>query len=58
MKCNGYGKYEGKCSNQAGTRWTLLWCKRCGELRKETITKQEKMKRDRQVGLLNTSIGT
>lgn len=40
MKCIGYGIYEGKCPNEAGTQWALFWCKRCYvELRKETITK-------------------
>ncbi len=39
MKCIGYGKYEGKCQNLAGTPWTPYWCKRCDEIRKKTITK-------------------
>ncbi len=40
MKCIGYGIYEGKCKNKAGTPWTPCWCKRCDEIRKETITKK------------------
>ncbi len=40
MKCIGYGPWEGKCENEAGTPWTDLWCPRCDELRRETVTKQ------------------
>ena len=40
MKCLGYGPYEGKCDNKAGTPWTKYWCPRCDELRREAITKQ------------------
>lgn len=39
-KCLGYGPYEGKCDNKAGTPWTPYWCPRCDEIRKATITKQ------------------
>ncbi len=39
-KCLGYGEYEGKCQEVAGTRWTPHWCLRCDELRRGTITKQ------------------
>lgn len=40
MKCVGYGIYEGKCSNKAGTPWTPVWCFRCDKIRKKTVTKQ------------------
>lgn len=40
MKCIGYGIYEGKCQNKAGTPWTPAWCMRCDVIRRKTITKQ------------------
>jgi hypothetical protein len=40
--CIGYGEFEGKCTNEAGTPWTPYWCKRCDEIRRKTITKQLK----------------
>jgi hypothetical protein len=38
--CIGFGEFTGKCSNDAGTPWTPLWCLRCDELRRAAITKQ------------------
>jgi len=46
MKCIGYGIFEGKCQNKAGTPWTPFWCKRCDELRKAHITKNLEEIRD------------
>jgi len=40
MKCIGYGEFEGKCDNEAGTPWTPYWCLRCDKIRRATITKQ------------------
>lgn len=39
-KCIGFGEYEGKCDNEAGTKWTPHWCLRCDELRRAHITRQ------------------
>jgi hypothetical protein len=39
-RCIGYGEYERKCQNTAGTRWSDLWCLRCDKLRLKTITRQ------------------
>ena len=33
MKCIGFGEFEGKCSNVAGTAWGPYWCYRCTRLR-------------------------
>jgi hypothetical protein len=38
-KCIGYGEFEGKCNNEAGTPWTPHWCDRCDKIRRATITK-------------------
>ncbi len=38
MKCLGYGEYENKCENEAGTPWTPHWCERCDKIRRATIT--------------------
>lgn len=38
--CVGFGPYEGKCENEAGTPWTPYWCPRCDKLRKEHISEQ------------------
>jgi hypothetical protein len=35
--CVGFGPHEGKCSNPAGSPWSKLWCRRCDEIRVETI---------------------
>lgn len=40
MKCIGYGPYEDKCENEAGTPWSPYWCSRCNALRMEAIAKQ------------------
>ncbi len=40
MKCIGFGEYEGKCENKAGTKWSPYWCERCNKLRIEHIDKQ------------------
>lgn len=38
-KCIGYGEYQGKCNNPAGTKWSPYWCERCNKLRLDHITK-------------------
>ena len=38
--CIGFGEFEGKCKETAGTPWTKLWCLRCDELRRAHITKR------------------
>lgn len=42
MRCIGYGPYEGKCTNKAGTHRTPYWCPRCDDLRVETIMRNLK----------------
>jgi len=37
--CLGYGRYEGKCTNRAGTPWGPHWCMRCDKLRLDAISK-------------------
>jgi len=39
-KCLGFGDYEGKCQNVAGTAFTPYWCPRCDALRRDAITAQ------------------
>ena len=46
MKCIGYGIYDRKCTNEAGTPWTKYWCKRCDDIRRETVGKQMREIRD------------
>lgn len=38
--CIGFGAKEGKCSNEAGTPWTPLWCAECDQERRDKITEQ------------------
>lgn len=38
MKCIGYGQYEGKCENKAGTIHSDYWCQRCDDIRLKKIT--------------------
>lgn len=40
MRCIGYGKYENKCENDAGSTHSYHWCQRCDNIRRKTITKQ------------------
>lgn len=40
MKCIGFGPYEGKCDNEAGTVRTPYWCQRCDDMRIEHIDRQ------------------
>ena len=40
MKCIGFGEFEGKCLNEAGTKWSPYWCERCNALRFEHIDKR------------------
>lgn len=40
MKCIGFGPYEGKCENEAGTPQTPYWCQRCDDLRVQHISKR------------------
>ena len=42
-KCIGYGEFEGKCTNKAGTKWSPYWCERCNKLRLECISEQLKL---------------
>ena len=37
MKCIGFGEFEGKCDNVAGTKWSPHWCERCNKLRFDQI---------------------
>jgi hypothetical protein len=39
-KCIGFGEFEGKCGNDAGTAWTPYWCLRCDRLRRAHISAQ------------------
>lgn len=36
--CIGYGEYEGKCQEAAGTPWSPYWCDRCNRLRMDKIS--------------------
>jgi hypothetical protein len=38
--CIGYGEFEGKCTNVAGSRWSPYWCPRCDKLRLDHISSQ------------------
>jgi hypothetical protein len=38
--CIGFGQYEGKCQNTAGSTHSIHWCQRCDELRLAHIEKQ------------------
>ena len=38
-RCIGFGEFEGKCANEAGTKWTPYWCERCDQLRMAHISK-------------------
>jgi hypothetical protein len=40
MICIGYGEYENKCTNEAGTKWSPYWCSRCNDLRMKRIGEQ------------------
>ena len=40
MKCIGFGSFEGKCDNEAGTVRTPYWCQRCDDLRVKHISKR------------------
>jgi len=42
MKCIGFGEYEKKCDNQAGSRHSKHWCQRCDNLRLAHIDKRFK----------------
>ena len=37
MKCIGFGEFQGKCLNVAGTKWSPYWCERCNKLRFDHI---------------------
>lgn len=39
-KCTGFGQFERKCENPAGSKWTEHWCQRCDELRIAHISKR------------------
>ena len=54
MICIGFGEYEGKCTNEAGTKWGPYWCERCNKLRLDHIGKSLKgiivdLKRDHEL---------
>jgi hypothetical protein len=36
-KCIGYGEFEGKCDNDAGSTHSEYWCQRCDDIRLATI---------------------
>lgn len=40
MRCLGFGEFEGKCQNEAGTSASPFWCPRCDGLRRDHISKQ------------------
>lgn len=40
MKCLGFGEYEGKCKNLAGSSHSKYWCERCDKIRLDTLNKQ------------------
>ena len=40
MECIGFGEYEGKCTNKAGTKWGPYWCESCNKLRLDHIDKR------------------
>ena len=42
MRCLGFGEYEHKCMNKAGTKWSPYWCERCHRLRMTHIDSQLK----------------
>lgn len=46
MKCIGYGNYENKCTNNAGSSHSDYWCQRCDDIRRKTIRKQLENIRD------------
>jgi len=46
-KCIGFGEYEGKCNNLAGSSHSKLWCQRCDDLRMEHLDKRFKELSDR-----------
>lgn len=37
-KCLGFGEFERKCENEAGSAWGPYWCQRCDELRMNHIS--------------------
>lgn len=39
-RCIGWKETEGKCENQAGTRWTPYWCEECDSRRRAHVMKQ------------------
>jgi len=39
-KCIGFGEFERKCENIAGTKGSPHWCERCNKLRLEHIDKR------------------
>jgi len=39
MKCIGFGEYERKCTNEAGSSHSKLWCQRCDDLRRISLTR-------------------
>ena len=41
-ECIGFGVFENKCPNEAGTRWSPHWCERCNKLRLDHIGKRFK----------------
>lgn len=56
MKYLGFGEFEGKCNNEAGTPWTPYWCNKCDELRRNKLSKslqdiQEKFKSVKEINL-------
>lgn len=40
QQCIGYGEFERRCQNRAGTPYTAIWCRRCDGARLAAITRQ------------------
>ena len=54
--CIGFGEYEGKCQNEAGTPWTPYWCPRCDELRRKHISDQLDAMEKKMMGLFGKEV--
>lgn len=38
--CIGFGAFDGRCYQVAGSSHSTLWCQRCDDLRLETLDRQ------------------
>ena len=39
-RCLGFGPLEGKCMNEAGSRWSKHWCPRCDIARLDHVSRR------------------